>query len=208
MAGTQHRSSHPRERSVATKSRSPSCRRRQSKRRSISRARCDAASGALTRCQPHAAINETMSGTAAFFHAMAPALIANVLTVAFVYCFAVINKQERSGEDEGRLTYLIVMVFLFMLYGLYTWGVYPFDSRTERASSGRRSDTRRTRRISPTGQHGSIAGPIQPQLLLAQAPCSDWLPSTGRITRAKPGRPTHFKRCAQRSSKRGLALRR
>ena len=40
---------------------------------------------------------------------MAPALIANVLTVAFVYCFAVINKQERSGEDEGRLTYLIVM---------------------------------------------------------------------------------------------------
>ena len=50
-----------------------------------------------------------MSGTAAFFHAMAPALIANVLTVAFVYCFAVINKQERSGEDEGRLTYLIVM---------------------------------------------------------------------------------------------------
>jgi len=33
------------------------------------------------------------------------------------------------GEEEGRLTYLwlIVLVFPFMLYGLYTWGVYPFE---------------------------------------------------------------------------------
>jgi hypothetical protein len=68
-----------------------------------------------------------MSGTVAFFHALAPILIANVLTVVFVYCFSVISQQERSGTDEGRLTYLwiIVMVFMFMLYGLYTWGVYP-----------------------------------------------------------------------------------
>ena len=68
---------------------------------------------------------------------MAPTLIANVLTVAFVYCFAVINKQERSGEEEGRLTYLwlLVMVFMFMLYGLYTWGVYPLDKSKRSAAS-------------------------------------------------------------------------
>ena len=66
-------------------------------------------------------------GTVAFFQAMAPVLIANVLTVAFVYCFAKIEQKKRKGEEEGRLTYLwlIVLVFLFMLYGLYTWGVYP-----------------------------------------------------------------------------------
>ena len=69
-----------------------------------------------------------MAETQSFFHALAPALIANVLTVVFVYCFAEIGRQERSGKEEGRLTYLwlIVMVFMFMLYGLYTWGVYPF----------------------------------------------------------------------------------
>jgi len=67
------------------------------------------------------------TGTVAFFHAMAPVLIANVLTVAFVYCFAKIHQKELAGEEEGRLTYLwlIVLVLLFMLYGLYTWGVYP-----------------------------------------------------------------------------------
>ncbi len=32
-----------------------------------------------------------MSGTVAFFHALAPILIANVLTVVFVYCFSVIS---------------------------------------------------------------------------------------------------------------------
>lgn len=33
-----------------------------------------------------------------------------------------------KGEEECRLTYLwlVIMDFLFMLYGLYTWGVYPF----------------------------------------------------------------------------------
>ena len=69
-----------------------------------------------------------MSGTESFFHALAPALTANVLTVVFVYCFSVIDRQEQTGKEEGRLTYLwlIVMVLLFMLYGLYTWGVYPF----------------------------------------------------------------------------------
>ena len=57
---------------------------------------------------------EHATGTVAFFHAMAPVLIANVLTVT-----------ELKGEEEGRLTYLwlIILVFLFMLYGLHTWGV-------------------------------------------------------------------------------------
>jgi hypothetical protein len=71
---------------------------------------------------------EHASGTVAFFHAMAPVLIANVSTVAFVYCFTKIHQKELAGEEEGRPTYLwlIIMVFLFMLYGLYTWSVYPF----------------------------------------------------------------------------------
>ena len=66
-------------------------------------------------------------GTVAFFQAMAPILTANVLTVAFVYCFTKIHQKELVWEEEGRLTYLwlIVLVFLFMLYGLYTWGLYP-----------------------------------------------------------------------------------
>jgi hypothetical protein len=67
-----------------------------------------------------------MSGTKAFFHALAPFLTANVLTVTLVYCFAKVDQQDRAGE-EGRLTHLwlIILVLLFMLYGLYTWEVYP-----------------------------------------------------------------------------------
>jgi hypothetical protein len=66
-------------------------------------------------------------GTAAFFKAMAPVLIANVLTVTFVYCFAKISKLEQKGEEDERLTYLwlIILVVLFMLYGLYVWGIEP-----------------------------------------------------------------------------------
>ena len=65
--------------------------------------------------------------TVSFFHALAPAVVANVLTAVFVYCFAMINQQEKRGE-EGRLTHiwLLVMILFLMLYGLYTWGVYPF----------------------------------------------------------------------------------
>ena len=72
---------------------------------------------------------EHAHGTVAFFQAMAPVLIANVLTVAFVYCFAKVHQKELKGEEQGRFTYLwlIVLVFLFMLYGLYTWGVYSPD---------------------------------------------------------------------------------
>ena len=72
---------------------------------------------------------EHATGTVAFFQAMAPILSPTYSTVAFVYCFAKVHEQELKGEEEGRLTYLwlIVMVLLFMLYGLYTWGVYPTD---------------------------------------------------------------------------------
>lgn len=72
---------------------------------------------------------QQISGTVAFFKAMAPFLIANVLTITFVYCFTKISQLEQKREEEGRLTYLwlIVLVFLFMLYGLYTWGVYPLS---------------------------------------------------------------------------------
>ena len=73
---------------------------------------------------------EHASGTASFFQAMAPVLVANVLTVAFVYSFVKIHQKELTGEEEGRVTYLwlITMVFLFMLYGLYTWGVHPWKT--------------------------------------------------------------------------------
>ena len=65
--------------------------------------------------------------TESFFHALAPPLVANLLTVVLVYCFAMINQREKRGE-EGRLMHpwLIVVVLFLMLYGLYTWGVYPF----------------------------------------------------------------------------------
>ena len=71
---------------------------------------------------------EHATGTVSFFQTMAPVLIANVLAVTFVYCFAKIHQKELAGEKEGRLTYLwlIILVLLFMLYGLYAWGVYPF----------------------------------------------------------------------------------
>jgi hypothetical protein len=74
---------------------------------------------------------EHATGTVSFFQTMAPILIANVLTVTFVYCFADIHQKELAREEEGRLTYLwlIVLVFLFMLYGLYTWGVYPLNNK-------------------------------------------------------------------------------
>ena len=49
---------------------------------------------------------EHATGTVSFFQAMAPLLIANVLTVTFVYCFAKIHQKELAGEEEGRLTYL------------------------------------------------------------------------------------------------------
>jgi hypothetical protein len=63
-----------------------------------------------------------VSGTEGFFHAMAPTLTANLLTVTFVYCVARITQMERSG-GEGRVTHfwLTAMVLLFALYGFYVW---------------------------------------------------------------------------------------
>ena len=75
-----------------------------------------------------------MNGTVSFFHALAPALTANILTAVLVYCFALIEKQERSGAEEGRLTYLWLIVMVFM-DGLYTWGVYPLDNSKRSAAS-------------------------------------------------------------------------
>jgi len=49
---------------------------------------------------------EHAGGTIAFFQEMAPILIANVLTVTFVYCFAKVHQKELKGEEEGRPTYL------------------------------------------------------------------------------------------------------
>ena len=67
-----------------------------------------------------------MSGTMAFFYTMAPTLTANILTVTLVYCFAKIAQKEQRAEENGLGTYmgLIAMVFMFMLYGLYTWGFW------------------------------------------------------------------------------------
>ncbi len=63
-----------------------------------------------------------MSGTQGFFHAMAPHLTANLLTVTFFYCVARITQMERNGQ-EGRATHLwlTAMVLLFALYGFYLW---------------------------------------------------------------------------------------
>ena len=60
-----------------------------------------------------------------FFHALAPGLVANISTVVFVYSFVKISRKERSREEEGRGTYLwlILLVFFFMLYGIYTWDI-------------------------------------------------------------------------------------
>ena len=71
---------------------------------------------------------QQVGGTGAFCKEMAPVLTANVLTVTFVYCFVKLTQKELKGEEVGRLTYLwlIIMVFLFMLYGPYIWGVDPF----------------------------------------------------------------------------------
>lgn len=46
---------------------------------------------------------ESAGGTVGFFKAMTPVLIANVLTVTFVYCFVKIGQLEQKGEEDGRL---------------------------------------------------------------------------------------------------------
>ena len=46
-----------------------------------------------------------MTGNPSFFNALAPGLVANILTVVFVYSFVKISQKERSGEEEGGRTY-------------------------------------------------------------------------------------------------------
>lgn len=74
-------------------------------------------------------IVQQISENAAFFKAMAPVLTANILTVTFVYCFAKISQLEQNREDGGKLTYLwlLIVVFTFILYGLYVWGIGPLS---------------------------------------------------------------------------------
>ena len=43
---------------------------------------------------------QEISGTVAFFKAMAPVLMANLLTVTFVYCFAKINQMEPRRDGD------------------------------------------------------------------------------------------------------------
>ena len=66
-----------------------------------------------------------MIGTVSFFHAMAPILTANILTATLVYCFARIAQKEERAQGDGLGTYvwLILVIFVFMLYGFYTWGL-------------------------------------------------------------------------------------
>jgi hypothetical protein len=42
----------------------------------------------------------------------------------FVYCIAKITQLEQKGEEEGHLTYLwlLVLVFVFMCMGYMFWG--------------------------------------------------------------------------------------
>jgi hypothetical protein len=56
---------------------------------------------------------------------MAPVLMANILTVTFVYCFAKISHKKREGAEEGKLTFiwLLLLILLFMMYGMYVWDV-------------------------------------------------------------------------------------
>ena len=46
---------------------------------------------------------EHATSTVSFFQAMAPLLIANVLTVTFVYCFAKIHQKELAERKRVGL---------------------------------------------------------------------------------------------------------
>jgi hypothetical protein len=66
-------------------------------------------------------ISTATDQTASFFHALAPPLAANVLTVVLVYCFAMINRRKAERRDATQYMANSDGLFL-MLYGLYTWG--------------------------------------------------------------------------------------
>jgi ABC-type Fe3+ transport system permease subunit len=52
-----------------------------------------------------------MNGTASFFQALAPALTANVLTVVFVYCVAMISQQERRGGEAPLYQLFMIITY-------------------------------------------------------------------------------------------------
>lgn len=69
-----------------------------------------------------------MDGTEAFFHAMAPVLVANIFTacaIAAIWMYA----KHRSLMS----LWLLALPFLFALYGLYLWQVHPLRMATQSA---------------------------------------------------------------------------
>jgi hypothetical protein len=83
----------------------------------------------------------------------------------------VISQQEPSGDEEGRLTYLwlIVMVFMFMLHELYTLGVYPPDKSKRSAA-----------RVSPSGSEARGGEPLMMEKITEGYPL--WCLSPGMVS--------------------------
>ena len=73
-------------------------------------------------------IVQQISGTVAFFKAMTPFSSRTYSPLPLYYCFAKITQLEQRGEEEGRLTYiwLLVLVFVFMCMG-YMFGVISVE---------------------------------------------------------------------------------
>ena len=58
---------------------------------------------------------QQISGTVAFFKAMAADAHRQRAHHHFVYCFAKISQLEQKGGEEGRLTYLWLLILVFFL---------------------------------------------------------------------------------------------
>jgi heme/copper-type cytochrome/quinol oxidase subunit 2 len=68
-----------------------------------------------------------MDGTTGFFQALAPILVANILTVLAVYCaWAYTQAEKRNDVGGSTLIFWAVFPVLLALYGMFSWGVYPF----------------------------------------------------------------------------------
>lgn len=67
-----------------------------------------------------------MDGTTGFFQALAPILVANILTVLAIYSAFLYSQTEKRNDVGGRtLLFWVVLPILIALYGMYIWGVYP-----------------------------------------------------------------------------------
>lgn len=72
-----------------------------------------------------------------FFKAMAPVLAANIMTVGLVYAFVSYSRLEREGREHregGAFLGVIILVCVFLLYGMYLhggmdWIITRFSSR-------------------------------------------------------------------------------